>query len=125
MATIKAQGIYDQKPLQVMCIQDNDEIKFLFDMHRDDVRERIVRRKLAKRYPFAGTFSPEVNSMLNVLNVLQYYFFDEPPDIETRRKIAQDIIDREEVKIDESVVDYICKRTPQNVSRLKCAMNII
>ena len=49
----------------------------------------------------------------------------ESPDIETRRKIAQNIIDREEIKIDKPVVDYICKRSIQNVSRLKCAMNII
>lgn len=47
------------------------------------------------------------------------------PDIETRRKIAQNIIDREEIKIDKPVVDYICKRSIQNVSRLECAMNII
>ncbi len=49
----------------------------------------------------------------------------ESPDIETRRKIAQNIIDREGIKIDKLVVDYICKRSIQNVSRLKCAMNII
>ena len=49
----------------------------------------------------------------------------ESPDIETRRKIAQNIIDSEDIKIDKNVVDYICKRSVQNVSRLKCAMNII
>lgn len=49
----------------------------------------------------------------------------ESPDIETRRKIAQNIIDSEDIKIDKNVVDYICKRSIQNVSRLKCAINII
>ena len=82
MATIIAKGIKDGLQLEVICA-DIDGIRFLFNNLKDELREREIRRMMAERPLIAGTFSPDENSMLNVLNILQYLYFDKPPDIET------------------------------------------
>ena len=39
--------------------------------------EEMIKRELQRRYVFAGTFIPKVYSDINIMNVLQNYFFDE------------------------------------------------
>lgn len=39
--------------------------------------EEMIKIELKKQYVFAGTFIPKVYSDINIMNVLQYYFFDE------------------------------------------------
>ena len=82
MTAIKATGIRDGSPMTVICVE-SDGILFMFNNIQDRFYGRMIREEMKKRHLIAGTFTPEENSMLNVLNVLQYYFFDEPPEIET------------------------------------------
>lgn len=79
MTTIKAIGQYHEQTVEVMCIDMGDGLQFLFNMGKDPALEAVFRRILKERHPVAGTFSPEEESMLNVLNVIQYHFFDDAP----------------------------------------------
>ena len=83
MVTIKAKGIYERRGLEVVCAEQDGKMIFLFNNHKETTTEKKIRAEMKKRHVMAGTFSPEEDSMLNVLNVLQHHFFDEPPEIET------------------------------------------
>ena len=66
-----------------------------------------------------------LNPTLSVRLISGVVFEIEPPDVETKRKLVQKIIDREKVIIDGKVVDYICRSSTQSMSQFICAMNII
>lgn len=83
MAAITARGIYEGRRLEVICIERDGKLIFLFDKHKDEHKQRALLQEMKKRYPFAGTYIPAENSILNALNVLSYYFFDELTDVET------------------------------------------
>lgn len=79
MATIKAVGMHTGDTVEVICIDVDDELHFFFNRGRDPALESIIRKILKERHSIAGTFFPEEESMLNVLNVIQYHFFDDAP----------------------------------------------
>ena len=79
MSMIKAEGKFQGNDLSVICLKEDEELFFLFNESMDKGHESIFRGILKERHPIAGTFFPEEESMLNVLNVLQYYFFDSKP----------------------------------------------
>ena len=81
MSMIKAEGKYQGNDLCVFCLKEDEELFFLFNKSVDKGHEAIFRSILKDRHPVAGTFFPEEESMLNVLNVVQYYFFDEKPSL--------------------------------------------
>ena len=72
-----------------------------------------------------GELEDILNPTLSVRLISGVVFGIDPPDYETRRKIAQKIIDRKEVKIDEKVVDSICAKQTENMNQFICVMNII
>ena len=43
------------------------------------------------RYPVAGTFYPEVESLTNALEVLRFHFFDDEPTIQVDGDIGEEI----------------------------------
>lgn len=97
MTTITARGMFDQRETEVICAERDGDMTFLFDKHKDMIKEDYIRSEMAKRHLIAGTYTPEMNSMLNVLNVIQFHFFDDPPDINTTG-------DFEEMPSDDGVV---------------------
>ena len=72
-----------------------------------------------------GDLDDILNPTLSVRLISGVVFGIDSPDYETRRKIAQKIIDRKEVKIDEKVVDSICAKQTENMNQFICVMNII
>ena len=88
MTTIKAEGIRNGQHITVFCCKIN-KIKFLFNTIIDPDKEQDIRNLMERRFPIAGTYYPETESMLNVLNVLQYHYFDEPPEIVTEGEFEE------------------------------------
>jgi hypothetical protein len=79
MSTIKAEGKFQGNDLSVICVKEDEELFFLFNRSVDKGHESVFKNILKERHSIAGTFFPEEESMLNVLNVIQYHFFDEKP----------------------------------------------
>jgi hypothetical protein len=79
MSIIKAEGRFHGRKMSVICLKEDEELFFYFNKSIDKGIESVFRTILKKRHPIAGTFSPEEESMLNVLNVIQYHFFDDKP----------------------------------------------
>lgn len=88
MTTIKAVGIKDGERVIVYCCE-MDNIAFLFNNLKNSYMEQDMRNLMKRRYAIAGTFYPETESMLNVLNILQYHYFDEPPEIVTEGEFEE------------------------------------
>lgn len=82
MGYIIAKGIYEGMKLEVVCVERENRLSFLFNKHQDPVKLNLLREEMKKRHPIAGTYIPDKEDMLNVLNVFKYYFFDDPPEIE-------------------------------------------
>ena len=83
MTIIKAKGIRNGKPLAVTFLRVSGEDTYIFNHHLDESIESEIKTELKLRHPFGGTYYPEEQSELNILNVLENYFFDERPEIET------------------------------------------
>lgn len=81
-AIIKAKGRRKGYLVEVVCIE-KDGIHLFFDAHRNIASEQEFMDIMKERHLIDGTFCPKENSMLNALNVLRYYYFDEPPEIAT------------------------------------------
>lgn len=79
MSTIKAEGKFHGNKLSVICLKEDEELFFLFNSGIDEGLESVFRNILKDRHSIAGTFFPEEESMLNVLNVIRYHFFDDKP----------------------------------------------
>ena len=88
-AWIKATGTFENNTLTVVCVQDGKDLIFLFDNHFDSVKEKRIKEEMKKRHPIAGSFSPEEHSMLNIKNVLEFYFFDELISLEVEGDIGE------------------------------------
>ena len=52
----------------------------LFNGKKDDLLENELSLMLEEPKSFGGSYYPTEDSLLNVYNILQYYFFDEPAD---------------------------------------------
>lgn len=64
-------------------VEEKDgDISIEFDGRQDGPEERYFRGLLKRRYPVAGTYIPEAGSMLNVANVLRFYYFDDPTPLD-------------------------------------------
>lgn len=79
MAKIRASGEHAGAVVEIICIDVDNEPHFFFNRGKDPALEAVFRRILKERRLIAGTFTPEEESMLNVLNVIQYHFFDDNP----------------------------------------------
>lgn len=67
-----------------------DMKKVLFNDHEDEVLEEEFFELLENPKSIGGTYYPPVDSLLNAMNILQYYFFDEPTeDITVEGEIEQ------------------------------------
>ena len=88
-AWIRATGTFENKPLTVSCVEDGKDLVFLFNNHFDSVKEKRIKDEMKKRHIIAGSFSPEEHSMLNIKNVLEFYFFDELVSLEVEGDIGE------------------------------------
>lgn len=88
-AWIKATGTFENRPLTVSCVENEKDLIFLFDNHFDSVKEKRIKEEMKKRHIIAGSFSPEEHSMLNVKNVLEFYFFDKLVSLEVEGDIGE------------------------------------
>ena len=90
MSMIKAEGKFHGNDLSVICMKEDEELFFLFNKSVDKGHESVFRNIMKERHPIAGTFFPEEESMLNVLNVIQFHFFDEKPySVEVKDDIGE------------------------------------
>lgn len=81
-AVIYAKGRRQGKTVEVICAEKNG-IHLFFNDHLSVPEEQEFMDIMKERHVIDGTFCPEVDSMLNALNVLRYYYYDDPPDIRT------------------------------------------
>lgn len=88
-AWIRATGTFEQKTVIVSCVEDEKDLIFLFNNHFDSVKEKQIKDEMKKRHIIAGSFSPEEHSMLNIKNVLEFYFFDEFVSLEVEGDIGE------------------------------------
>lgn len=88
-AWIRATGTFENKPLTVSCVEDGKDLVFLFNNYFDSVKEKQIKDEMKKRHIIAGSFSPEEHSMLNIKNVLEFYFFDEFVSLEVEGDIGE------------------------------------
>lgn len=84
MTMIHATGMKNGEMLEVYFSRIKNTETYTFNHRYNVTLEAEIKDELRKRHPFAGTYYPEENSELNVLNVLQHYFFDSRPEIETQ-----------------------------------------
>ena len=77
MAKIKAVGKVNGYECEVECSDTGNELVIDFDGEENEQLERQFRYELNKCHAVGGTYHPPQESMINALNVLEYYFFDE------------------------------------------------
>lgn len=70
--TAKAVGKKDGRKLTVEYVDG----KFLFDGLENILYESEMKFELGRQHPFGGTYFPEKDSDLNIINVIGNYFFD-------------------------------------------------
>ena len=88
-AWIRATGTFENKPLTVSCVEDEKDLIFLFNNHFDSVKEKRIKEEMKKRHIIAGSFSPEEHSILNVKNVLEFYFFEKLISLDVHGDIGE------------------------------------
>jgi len=91
MAKIIAKGKRYNMPLEVVCEKTDDGLSVSFNGTDDKLFMQSFMDELEQRYPVAGTFYPEVESLTNALEVLQYHFFDGEPEITVDGDIGEEI----------------------------------
>lgn len=91
MAKITATGTHAGYQLEVTVEMSDGELLVDFDGDEDIFLEKEFRTELEKRYPVAGTFYPEVESLTNALEVLRFHFFDDEPTIQVDGDIGEEI----------------------------------
>ena len=83
MGKIIAKGMHIGTPVTVTCEDEGAGIVLKFDNERNELYEEYFFDRMNERPPIAGGYVPEKCSMLNALNVCEYYFFDDKPEIKT------------------------------------------
>lgn len=73
---ITAEGKRFGQTVLVEVEEKDGDIDVLFDGMQDALEEEYFMELLERRFPVAGTFIPDVDSVLNVANVLENYYFD-------------------------------------------------
>lgn len=89
MAKIRAVGEHVGTVVETTCVDVDGELHFFFNKGKDPALEEVFRMILKERHPIAGTFTPDEESMLNVLNVVQYHFYDDVPSVEVEGDIGE------------------------------------
>lgn len=89
MVKIECTGKYLGVGLSICCVKDEEDLFFFFNNSEDEILETEFRKRLKERHPVAGTYYPEENSMMNVLNVIQYHFFDSTPEVTIEGDIGE------------------------------------
>ena len=77
MAKIKANGKVGGYECEVECSDSVEGLVIDFNGEEDEHLEQLFRYELNKCHAVGGTYHPPQESMINALNVLQYYFFDD------------------------------------------------
>lgn len=90
---IKAEGKYGGRKLVVVA----DENKITFNGVEDKEFSRLLQEELKERHPMGGTFFPEVNSRLNLVNTLANHFFDTLVDVSITGEEIEEIPSEEGV----------------------------
>lgn len=88
MDRVVAKGKYQKQELTVECTFNGEQIEFLFNGERDFWLEGVILNEMALNHPISGTYYPTTKK-LNLVGVLQGYFFDVSPDIEIEGDIEQ------------------------------------
>ena len=90
MTEIHAVGVLYETKVEVLCIQEELELMFFCNGFEDPTLENRIRTMMKERHLISGTFIPDEESMLNVLNVLRFYFFDGNPSlVESKGNIGE------------------------------------
>lgn len=89
MAKITANGTFHGVMTEVTCTDGEDGLVIDFDDQENGQMESIFRRELGKGHAMGGSFHPERESMLNALNVIRHYFFDDEPEIQIDGDIGE------------------------------------
>lgn len=71
---IRATGQFNKEEMTV----EYNNGKFWFNGQEDEWLEDYIRDLMKERFHIAGGVTPEENSLANLVNVLQVYFFDMP-----------------------------------------------
>lgn len=79
---ITAEGKRFGRTVFVEVEEKDGDISIEFDGRQDGLEEEYFRDLLGRRHPVAGTYIPEAGSMLNVANVLRFYYFDDPTPVD-------------------------------------------
>lgn len=82
---IKATGKKDGEKMTV----EYDNGKFLFNGIDDVYYTDELEYELSLTHAVGGTYFPQKDEPLNILNVLENYFFDEHADVETDEQIEE------------------------------------
>lgn len=64
---------------------------FFFNGKVNYFYQEKINYELSKRHPIGGTYYPEKESILNVLNVIENWFFDRPVNAEVIDEDIQEI----------------------------------
>lgn len=89
MSKITVVGKFFGEQIEIECEKTNNEIITSVDGEENEFVEEYLETLLSKRYPVGGSYCPPENSMLNVLNVLKYRFFDELISIKVEGEIEE------------------------------------
>jgi hypothetical protein len=81
MAIIKAVGKISGVKITVHCKDIGGEIHVLFNGQENIAHESRFRKELSMNHVVAGSYVPDIDSMLNALEVLKHWFFDSAPEI--------------------------------------------
>ena len=84
---IKATGRRDDNDLIVE--YNSGKMEFLFNGERNYDYWRVLDYELSMCHALGGTFFPTRDDIRNVYNVLQNYFFDDEPQMETDEVIPE------------------------------------
>ena len=90
MKSIIAVGNLFGKETEIICVEtDDEEHIFLIDRGEDKTVEKIIKDKMKKVYPIAGTFVPDEHSMLNIKNVLEFHIFEKLISLDVHGDIGE------------------------------------
>lgn len=86
---IIARGIKHKTEITVIVTKKEGEKRYQFDVIGCEAIYKIayidiLKRELKNQYLIAGTYIPPIYSDINILNVLESYYFDERYSIEAK-----------------------------------------
>lgn len=78
MAKVKASGTFFGEKVTITCEELDGDLLIDFDGKENDYLEELFRKELSVKHIIAGSYVPMTDEeMSNVINVLQFYTFEE------------------------------------------------